>query len=65
MATVDDVTGNGPVVAETSIINTLQLVERICTRNERVDNVRGSGARDDDTAGKNDTRASEIKRELG
>ena len=31
---MDDVTRNGPVVAETSIINTLQLLERICTRNE-------------------------------
>ena len=31
---MDDVTGNGPVVAETAIINTLQLLERICTRNE-------------------------------
>ena len=39
MATVDEVTGNGPEVAETAIIHTFQLLERICTRNERVDNV--------------------------
>ena len=42
MATVDEVTGNGHDVAETAIIHTLQLLERICTRNERVDNVTNS-----------------------
>ena len=49
MATVDEVTGNGP---ETAIIHTLQLLERVCIKNERVDNVTNHGA-------------SEIKRELG
>ena len=36
---MDEVTGNGPEVAETAIIHTLQLLERICTRDERVENV--------------------------
>ena len=36
MATVDEVTGNVPEVAETAIIHTLQLLERVCTRNEAV-----------------------------
>ena len=39
MANVDEATRNGPEVAETAIIHTLQLLERICTKNERVDNV--------------------------
>ena len=34
MATVDEVTGNGPEVAETAVIHTLQLLERICARDE-------------------------------
>ena len=36
MATVDEVTGNGPEVAETAIIHTFQLLERICAGDERV-----------------------------
>ena len=36
MATVDEVTRNGPEVAETAVIHTLQLLERICARDERV-----------------------------
>ena len=39
MATVDEVTGNGPEFAETVVIHTLQLLERICARDERVENV--------------------------
>ena len=51
-------------------IHTLQLLERICTRDERVEDVTdgagwGSGTRAGDTAGNNDTRGTEIKRELG
>ena len=70
MATVDEVTGNGPEFAETVVIHTLQLLERICTRDERVENVTddagwGSATRTGDTAGNSDTRRSEIKRELG
>ena len=42
MGTVDEVTGNGPEVAETAMIHTLPLLERICTRNERVDDVTNS-----------------------
>ena len=39
MAIVDEVTGNGPEFAETVVIHTLQLLERICARDERVENV--------------------------
>ena len=34
MATVDEVTGNGPEFAETVVIHTLQLLEWICARDE-------------------------------
>ena len=36
MATADEVTGNGPEVAETAVTHTLQLLEWICARDERV-----------------------------
>ena len=39
MATADEVTGNGPEVAETAVTHTLQLLEWICARDERVENV--------------------------
>ena len=39
MDTVDEVTGNGPEVGETAVIHTLQLLERICARDERLENV--------------------------
>ena len=39
MATVDEVTGTGPEFAETAVIHTLQLLEWICARDERVENV--------------------------
>ena len=44
MATANEVTGNGPEFAETVVIHTMQLLERICARDERVENVtRGAG----------------------
>ena len=51
-------------------IHTLQLLERICARDERVENVTddagwGSATRTGDTAGNSDTRGSKSKRELG
>ena len=39
MATADEVTGNGPEVAETAVIHTLHLLEWICARDVRVENV--------------------------
>ena len=46
MATVDEVTGNGPEFAKTAVIHTLQLLEWICARDERVEHVTdGAGVR--------------------
>ena len=42
MVTVNEVAGNGPEVVGTAIIHTVQLLERVCTRNERVDVANGA-----------------------
>ena len=53
---MDEATRNGTEIADTATIHTLPMLERICARDERVENVTdgagcGSGTRADDTAG--------------